>query len=315
MRTTSFNIVGNRKRWYIVSALLILPGIISLFVWHLNVGIDFKGGTEEQVTFATTRPPIDQLRSAVDTLKLDDVTVQNTGDKGVIVQFANRDGQDPHTSATAIESAFNKISPLSTNTADNSFQNIGGSVAKDTTNKAVTAVIITSLAIIFFIAFSFRAVPRPANSWRFAVTTILALAHDLLFVAGAYSIIGHFFPDVQVDSLFITALLTILGFSVNDTIVVFDRIRENLRRNKNSTFEEVTNASLNQTLARSINTSMTVLIVLTALLLLGGESIRNFILALTLGVAIGTYSSIFNASPLLVTWQNWVDKKNPPKKH
>ena len=314
MRTTSFNIVGNRNRWYLVSALLILPGIISLFVWHLNVGIDFKGGTEQQVEFATTRPPIDQLRTTVDTLGIKAATVQEIGDRGVVIRFANADGQDPRAEASSITAAFTKISPLDTDPKTNSYENIGGSVAQDTTHKAVEAVIITSIAIILFIAFSFRSVPKPANSWRFAVTTIMALAHDLLFVAGAYSIIGHFFPDVQVDSLFITALLTILGFSVNDTIVVFDRIRENLRRNKNATFEEVTNASLNQTLARSINTSMTVLIVLTSLLLLGGESIRNFILALTLGVAIGTYSSIFNASPLLVTWQNWAEIRTPQKK-
>jgi preprotein translocase SecF subunit len=127
---------------------------------------------------------------------------------------------------------------------------------------------------------------------------------------GAFSIIGHFFPTIEVDSLFITALLTILGYSVNDTIVVFDRIRENLRRTPGKSFEEIANNSLNQTLARSLNTSFTVLIILCALLVLGGDSIRNFILALTLGVAIGTYSSIFNASPLLVSWQGWVDKRS-----
>jgi preprotein translocase subunit SecF len=128
-------------------------------------------------------------------------------------------------------------------------------------------------------------------------------------VIGAFSIIGHFVPDIEVDSLFITALLTILGFSVNDTIVVFDRIRENLRKYPSKTFEDVSNESLNQTLARSLNTSGTVLIVLLALLLLGGVSIRSFILALTLGIAVGTYSSIFNAAPLLVTWQNWADRR------
>ncbi len=312
MNTSAFNITGKRKVWYALSILLILPGIVSLFVWHLNVGIDFKGGTMQQITFANTRPAIDQLRSEVDKLSLRGSTVQETGDKGVIIRFANQDGLDPHTTANNISAAFGKLSPLNTDPKLNSFQNIGGSVAQDTTRNAITAVLLTCVAIILFIAFSFRSVPKPANSWRFAVTTILALAHDLLFVVGAYSIIGHFFPSIEVDSLFITALLTILGFSVNDTIVVFDRIRENLRRTKqNVDFEEITNASLNQTLARSINTSMTVLIVLVALLLLGGESIRNFILALTLGVAIGTYSSIFNASPLLVTWQKWADSRAP----
>jgi preprotein translocase subunit SecF len=154
-------------------------------------------------------------------------------------------------------------------------------------------------------------VPKPASSWRFGVTAIMALAHDILFVIGAFSLIGHFFPSVEVDALFITAILTILGFSVNDTIVVFDRIRENLRRSPGHTFAEIANSSLNQTLARSLNTSMTVLLVLLSLLLLGGGSIRNFILALSLGVAIGTYSSIFNATPLLVSWQEAIERRMP----
>jgi preprotein translocase subunit SecF len=308
MEKKSFNIIGKRKVWYWLSFLFILPGLISLFVWGLNVGIDFKGGTLQQLEFTAERPSIDVIREDIRKSGIDDATVQTSGDKGVLIRYSNSDGVAPREQGTKIITTFNDAGLTVTESA---FENIGGSVAQDTTRKAVTAVIITCIAIVIFIAFSFRAVPRPTSSWRFAATTIFALAHDILFTIGMFSIIGHFFPSIEVDALFITALLTILGFSVNDTIVVFDRIRENLRRTPTRPFEELANSSLNQTLARSLNTSATVLIVLVSLLLLGGESIRNFILALTLGIAIGTYSSIFNAAPLLVSWQGFVDKRNP----
>jgi preprotein translocase subunit SecF len=308
-----FDIVGNRRFWYIFSTILILPGVISLIIWHLRVGIDFKGGTLQQVHFASSRPDVDALRNDLKAVN-PDLSIQTSGDQDVLIRFPNQDNVQPRTTGDTILSTL-KADGLSASEA--SFETIGGSVAKSTTTTAIEAVILTSVAIILFIAWSFASVPKPASSWRFGVTAILALAHDILFVIGAFSLIGHFFPSIEVDSLFITAILTILGFSVNDTIVVFDRIRENLRRTPGRTFSEIANASLNQTLARSLNTSMTVLIVLLALLLLGGPSIRTFILALFLGVAIGTYSSIFNATPLLVSWQGMADKRaalEPAKK-
>jgi len=302
----AFPIIPQRLRWYILSLVLIIPGIISLLVWHLNIGIDFKGGTLVEFDYSANRPAIESIRTEADNAGVPDVAVQTSGDKSVLITFPNTGGRDARTDATSIK---NKLSTNGQTLTEASYENIGGSVASSTTKSAVTAVIITSVLIIIFIAFSFASVPKPASSWRFGVTAILALLHDLLFVIGAFSIIGHFFPQIQVDSLFITALLTILGFSVNDTIVAFDRIRENLRRNPGKSFAEIANESLNQTLARSINTSFTVLMVLVALLILGGGSIRSFVLALTLGVAVGTYSSIFNASPLLVSWQEWAERR------
>lgn len=301
-----FNIIGSRKYWYLLSFILILPGIISLAVWHFNVGIDFKGGTLQQIHYSGSRPAIDQIRQELTPLKLPGITLQTSGSQDILVSFANQNNVKPRDTGDTV---VNTLKKGSTNVTETSFETIGGSVAQSSTQDAVESVIIASLAIIIFIAWSFASVPKPTSSWRFGVTAILALAHDLLFVLGAFSLIGHFFPLVEVDALFITAMLTILGFSVNDTIVVFDRIRENLRRNPGRSFAEIANSSLNQTLARSLNTSMTVLIVLLSLLVLGGSSIRNFILALTLGVAIGTYSSIFNATPLLVSWQEWVDSR------
>lgn len=303
-----YNLTGRRRVWYVLSTILILPGLLALIIWHLNVGIDFRGGTVQQVHYAAARPDVEQIRSEVAGTNTKGVSVQTSGEHDVLIRYPDQSGTTPRSTGTAI---LNVLQKAHSGVGEVQFQSIGQSLAKSSINHAVEAVILTSIALILFIAYSFRAVPRPASSWRFGVTAILALAHDILFVIGAFALIGHFFPTVEVDALFITALLTILGFSVNDTIVVFDRIRENLRRSPGQTFEQVSNASLNQTLVRSINTSSTVLIVLLALLLIGGESIRNFILALTLGVAIGTYSSIFNATPLLVTWQNWVDAHAP----
>lgn len=309
--STIFDIIGKRKTWYILSCILILPGVVSLFVWGLNFGIDFKGGTTQEIEFTGTRPPIETLRDKSAGTGIPGLAIQTTGDKGILVRFPTMDGRDARADGNAVKTALaaQEEGKDPVQLTEKRFESIGSSVAGSTTNKAIWSVVIVSLAIILFISWSFASVPKPASSWRFGVTAILALMHDLLFVVGSISIIGHFVPSVEVDSLFITALLTILGFSVNDTIVVFDRIRENLRRSPGRSFEEISNESLNQTLARSINTSSTVLIVLVALLLIGGEPIRNFILALTLGVAVGTYSSIFNASPLLVSWQYAAEKR------
>lgn len=302
--TFNFDFIGRRKIWYILSAILILPGLLALAIWHLNVGIDFKGGTVQDISYSGVRPPVDSIRSNLDKQGIKGVSVQTSGTNDVLIRYPNQTGVTPRSVGDQILKSFGGTPSVK----EVQFSNIGESVAKSSLQQSAWAVALTSLAIIFFVAFSFRSVPKPASSWRFGLTAIAALAHDILFVIGAFALIGHYFPSIEVDSLFITAILTILGFSVNDTIVVFDRIRENLRRSPGKTFGEVANSSLNQTLARSINTSTTVLLVLLALLLLGGGSVRNFILALTLGVAIGTYSSIFNASPLLVSWQGLVDR-------
>jgi preprotein translocase subunit SecF len=299
-QTFSFDFIGHRKVWYVLSAILILPGLLGLLVWKLNVGIDFRGGTVQDLTYAGTRPTIETVRQDLSKQGTIGLSVQTSGSNDILVRFPDQPKQTPRTTGNAILAALKAKDPLVT---EASFNNIGQSVATSSITQAIWAVTLTSLAIICFIAFSFRSVPKPASSWRFGVTAIAALAHDILFVVGAFALIGHFFPNIEVDSLFITAILTILGYSVNDTIVVFDRIRENLRRSPGRSFAEIANSSLNQTLARSINTSAAVLLVLLTLLLLGGDSIRNFVLALFLGVAIGTYSSIFNASPLLVSWQ------------
>jgi len=194
-------------------------------------------------------------------------------------------------------------------TKQQEFSTIGPTIGGETTINAVKAVILASILIVVYISLVFRKVPKPASPIRFGVSAIFALIHDVLVVIGVFSLLGHFL-GVEIDSLFVTALLTVIGFSVHDTIVVFDRIRENLGRETGKSFSEVVNDSILQTIGRSLNTSITVLLVLFALLLFGGESIRWFVVALIVGIASGTYSSIFNASPILVIWHEWSLRRN-----
>src|SRR6185369_15960728 len=177
---------------------------------------------------------------------------------------------------------------------------------------AFKAILVASLLIVLYIAWSFRSVPKPVSSWRFGVCAIIALLHDVLVLLGIFAILGHFW-HVELDNLFVTAVLTVIGFSVHDTIVVFDRIRENLRRTSGSPFAQVVNDSILQTLVRSLNTSLTAILVLFTLLLFGGITIKWFVVALLIGIVSGTYSSIFNAAPLLVLWDE-LDAKRRARK-
>lgn len=188
------------------------------------------------------------------------------------------------------------------------FETIGPSIGNEITMNALKAILLASVLIVLYIAWSFRTVPKPTSSWRFGICAIIALVHDALVLIGIFSLLGHF-AGVEVDSLFITALLTVIGFSVHDTIVVFDRIRENLRRTIDLPFPQVVNDSILQTLVRSLNTSLTAILVLFTLLIFGGSTLRWFITALLIGITSGTYSSIFNAAPLLVAWHEFDERR------
>jgi preprotein translocase subunit SecF len=297
--------------WYVISTALLVPGIIAICIAFasnsFNVGIDFKGGAILQESYSEARPAIEEIRTSIDAAGVPGATVQTTGENGIFVRFAAESGRNPQDDASTLSSALAELGAL--DSSKRSFETVGASVASTTTRNAAIAVVLTALAITLYVAWSFRGVPKPASSWRFGATTIIALVHDLVFVIGAFALLGWFIPTLEIDALFITALLTVMGFSVNDTIVVFDRLRENLQRHPGREFSENADSSLSETMARSLNTSGTILIVLIALLVLGGESIRSFTLALTLGVAVGTYSSIFTATPLLVTWQQFAKKQ------
>jgi preprotein translocase subunit SecF len=294
------NIIGRRKIWYAISLVMIVPGIISLFLWGLRLGIDFNAGQLSVVRGTVTTEKVNQAASG---LGLQDIQVVPGGSDQTQIRFRDPADQAKHeANHQKFKAALQKegISELS-------FESVGPTVSSAIAKNAVLSLVLVSTAIVLYIAFAFRNVPAPASSWSFGFMAIAALLHDALFLLGVFSLLGHFLK-VEVDALFVTAVLTVIGFSVHDTIVVFDRIRENLRRDKGS-FEQIVNNSILETIARSVNTSVTVLLTLLALFLFGGESIRMFVLALLIGVASGTYSSIFNASPLLVTLHNWRVKR------
>jgi preprotein translocase subunit SecF len=287
------NIVGRRKLWFTISLVMIIPGIISLALWGLKLGIDFRGGQEMELRGGQDQA---KVRTIFVSSGADDVTVTTTGNGGLLIRYRS-DEKDAKKSDEKIKQDLSKAGYVQV-----SFSSVGPSVSKDITRNALISIFLASLAILLYIAFAFRNAPPPVSPWSFGGSAIIAMLHDALLLIGLFSILGHFF-GVQVDSLFVTAVLTVIGFSVHDTIVVFDRVRENLRR-YNKPFDEVVNLSVNETLARSLNTSITVILTLTALLLFGGESIRLFVLALLVGIISGTFSSIFNASPMLVVWNN-----------
>ncbi|MBX4200604.1 protein translocase subunit SecF, partial [Candidatus Parcubacteria bacterium] len=235
----------------------------------------------------------EEISKSLEGFNLGEIVIQPTGDKGAVMQFKGVD-EETH---QKIVSKLNQLSPVE----EKSFQYIGPSVGQELKNKTLIAIVLALLAITIYIAFAFRKVSRPVASWKYGITSLIALFHDILIPLGVFSLLGHFY-NVQITVPIVAALLTILGFSVHDTIVIFDRIRENILRTGSSSFEQTVNASLNQTLGRSLSTVATVLLVMFALFFFGGETLKYFSLALIIGVASGAYSSIFIASPLLVSW-------------
>ncbi len=299
------NLIKHRNWYFAISGIIIIPGIISLILFGLQLGIDFTGGSQFQLSKKVSTPN-QQIQSIV---QKDGVKVYSIQDSGSNTVLVRTEPVNQKTNVRVVQSLQN-IDPT---IQEKSFDTVGPTIGIETTKNAFIAVIIASIAIMGFIAFAFREVSKPLASWKYGVAAIAALLHDVLLVMGVFSIIGHFF-GVEIDVLFITAVLTVMGFSVHDTIVVFDRIRENLKKELGLPYEEVVNISLLETFNRSLNTSLTVIIVLFTLLLFSGESIRWFVAALLIGILSGTYSSIFNASPILVAWNNWDQRRKNKKK-
>lgn len=293
-----YRIIQKRNYLFGLSLVLLIPGIVGLIVWGLRLGIDFTGGSLIRLTFNDAPPAVEIVREAATQAGVTSVLVQEAGSHGLTVRTEAMSNDQR-------SSFIEKLKSKDASTVQESFESIGPTIGNELKRKAVTATAIVLLIIVLYITWAFRRVSAgPVASWVYGLSAIIALIHDLLMVVGVFAIFGHFF-GIEIDALFVTALLTVLGFSVHDTIVVYDRIRERLNSAAGKTFEDVVNESLNQTMIRSINTSMTALLILTALFLFGGETIRNFVLALLIGIASGTYSSIFVASPLLVIWHNW----------
>jgi preprotein translocase subunit SecF len=287
-------IINKRKYFYVFSGTLVAASLVVLAIWGLRFGIDFTGGTEMDVAFSKTTPTVFQMSGALKDLKLDGLTIQPASNNQAMLQYMSASDQ----TNAEVFAAVQKLDP---NAKQLSVDFIGSSVSSQLKTSAVEAIVLAVIGIALYIAWAFRKVSRPVASWKYGLGAVIALAHDIMITTGVFVILGHFY-NIEVGVPFIAALLTILGYSVNDTIVVFDRTRENLMRSSGKEdFEDVVDWSLNQTLARSINTSMTVILVLLVLTLFGGASIQDFSLALLIGVTFGTYSSIYVASALLVT--------------
>ena len=291
----NYNIINSRKIWFTISGSLMALSIIALLVWGLKLGIDFTGGSLLEVSYQTTRPSIEEVTQTLSAVELQSLKVQPAGDNDFLIRFENV-SEAKH--QEVLDQLKNQVEGQ---LEERKFESIGPTIGMELRNKAVTAIVVVLIFILAYIAYVFRKVSRPVASWKYGMAAIVALFHDILIVTGIFSALGFFF-GVEIDTLFVTALLTILGFSVHDTIVTFDRVRENLFKVHNQSFEEVVNISVNQTITRSINTSLTSILTLLAVYIFGGESVRDFVLALILGFIVGTYSSIFIASPLLVWW-------------
>lgn len=271
--------------------------LAALFIWGFKWGIDFTGGSLLEIRFQGQRPTIAEAQNALSGLNLGSLTVQPAGAQDMIFRF-----QD--TTEQKHQEALAKLKQISKGGLEQlQFDSVGPSIGQELKRKSVYAIFFVFIAIVLYISFAFRKVSKPVASWKYGISALVAMFHDVIITLGVFSVLGRFY-GVELNSAFVAAVLTVLGYSVHDTIVVFDRTRENLPKS-NEDFAGTVNKSLNQTLGRSISTSLTVLLTLVAVIIFGGASIRTFSLALAIGIFIGTYSSIFVASPLLVVWNNW----------
>lgn len=295
-----FTFTRYSKIYYLFSGILIVAAIASLAVFGLKFGIEFTGGSTMELSFSQQRPSSGDISQVLKSFDLGEIIVQPAANNGMILQFKGVD----EATHQQILSKLNSLAPVE----EKSFQYIGPSVGNELRNKTEIAILLALAAITLYIAFAFRKVSRPVASWKYGVTSLIALFHDILIPLGVFSVLGHFY-HVEITIPIIAALLTILGFSVHDTIVIFDRIRENIMRRGTSSFADTVNWSLHQTVGRSISTVVTVLLVMTSLFFFGGETLKYFSLALIIGITSGAYSSIFIASPLLVSWHQWSERR------
>ena len=288
------NIVKRRYLYFAISLIVILPGIAALIVWGLPAGIDFSGGSLLEIRFNSALPEIEPVLDTLSGFGFSDAKIQTAGSDKLIIRTKVMDEGTLASVLTEIETEFKADIEL------DRFESVGPSIGKEVALRAAGAVGLAALGILLYITYAFRGVK---HAFRYGVAAILAMLHDVVLVLGVEAMLGHFL-GWEADSLFLTALLTIIGFSVHDSIVVFDRIRENERIYRKKPYETIVNLSIVQTLARSINTQLTVMFTLLSLVIFGGSTIRHFVLILLIGVFSGTYSSIFNASPILVVWEN-----------
>ncbi len=289
------------KVWFTISIITMVAALASIFTWGLKYGIDFTGGSLLELSFEKNRPATEQLIESLRVIGLKDNIIQKSGDDKFIIR-TNFLTEEQH--QDLLKGLREKYQQDSRVVKEERFETIGAAISDQLRRRAVWAIILVNLGIILYVTYAFRKVSRPVASWKYGALAIVALLHDVLLVIGCFAVLGHFW-GIEIETYFVVALLTVLGYSVTDTIVVYDRIRENLLHHSAEHFAEVVNVGLNETLMRSINTTLTVLLPLAALFFLGGSTIHSFVLALLIGMASGAYSSIFIASPLLVLVERW----------
>lgn len=297
------NFLKYRKIYYCFSGILILSSLFFLLIYGLKPGIDFTGGSIIEIEFQEFSPSSQEIEKKLADLNLGKITIQPTGERGMILRLKSID-----------EASHQEILKKLGEVEDLRFETIGPIIGKELTRKTKIAVILALFSIIFYIAFAFRRLTWPVKSWHYSIAALIALFHDIIIPLGVFAVLGKIY-NVEITIVFIAALLTILGYSINDTVVVFDRIRENILKRKFLSFEETVNQSLNQTIVRSVNTVLTVLFTLFAIYFFGGETLKYFSLVLIIGITSGMYSSIFIASPLMVSWVEWKEKRRKTREN
>ncbi len=292
------NFLRFRKIYFIFSIILIIGSLTSLFVFGLKPGIDFTGGTILEIEYKTERPSNQTIIDSLKDFNLGEYSVQPTGDKGAILRMKEI-SEEIHQEIVQKLKDNQDLEELR-------FESIGPIIGKELKEKTNIVVILSILAIVIYIAIAFRRVTFPVKSWQYGIASLMVLAHDVLIPLGVFSILGKFY-GVQITIPVIAALLTVIGYAINNVVVVYDRMRENIlrTRSRSEEFEEITNRAINQTLTRQLSTSLTTLFPLMFIFFLGGETLKYFALALMIGLVAGLYSSIFLASPILVAWLKW----------
>lgn len=282
-----------KKIYFAVSILFVLLSALALGLYGLEWGIDFKGGSILELKYEEERPSVSEVRDSLEELELSDFKVQFSGEEGMIIRMEDI-SEETHSSVLSKLEEKGELEELR-------FEKIGPVIGQELKEKTIVVALVSIVAILLYITIAFGGVSRPVASWQYGVASLIALSHDIFIPLGIFAFLGEFY-GVQMTIPVITALLIVLGYSINNTVVVFDRVRENLIKDKKSEFRDIVNKSLNESLTRSLNTSLTTLFVLFSILFFGGETLRYFSLALISGLVFGTYSSLFLASPLLVTW-------------
>lgn len=318
------DIMGRKKIWFILSGMLIFISILAISLWGLNLGLDFTGGVLVEIKTPKTAD-VSVVRDIAKSNGVE-VIISSTGDKTILIRAKELSNDKKATLEKSVSEKYGKVE-------ETSYRNVGPTISGQFSIKTILLALIAPLRwmglvkasgsniqsavdgiswasffIILFVAYAFRRVSRQISSWKFGICAVIAHLHDVLIVIGLFAILGHFLK-IEVDSMFVTAILTVIGFSVHDTIVIYDRIRENLRKTGETDLDEVANQSILEMLPRDIATSFVIILVLLSLYFLGGETTKYFALAITVGMFFGTYSSIFVASALAVAWQKWGDKR------